>query len=160
MQESLGKFPEVDKAYDGLLEALHSQLESTEVSINVEVEAVKSSIPSTGVINGELSAERDERAKQVLDRRNKELESMKGELGTVWIMLMRFARRAEGLKPARSVFARARKDKYCHWGVYEAAGEFLIPYILFIHAATSPYLQHLWSIIAPKLLTLRQKSLK
>ena len=37
---------------------------------------------------------------------------------------MRFARRAEGLKPARNVFSRARKDKWCAWCVYEAAGTF------------------------------------
>lgn len=37
-------------------------------------------------------------------------------------MYMRFARRAEGLKPARSVFGKARKDKWISWEVYEAAG--------------------------------------
>lgn len=122
LQESQGKLAEVHKAFESLIAELHDQLEVTEASIDAEVEAARASVPSTGVVNGELAMERDERAKQVLDRRNKELEGMKGELGVVWTMLMRFARRAEGLKPARTVFGRARKDKFCPWGVYEAAG--------------------------------------
>lgn len=122
IQESQGKLPDVHNAFNGLIGELHSQLENIETSISGEVEAARASVPSTGVVNGELSMERDERAKQVLDRRNKEIDGMKGELGVVWIMYMRFARRAEGLKPARTVFGKARKDKFCHWGVYEAAG--------------------------------------
>lgn len=38
-----------------------------------------------------------------------------------WIMYMRFCRRAEGLKSYRAVFAKARKDKWTTWEVYEAA---------------------------------------
>ena len=94
------------------------------------MEDARASVPSTGVVNGELAMEREERGKLVLDRRTKELDGMKGELGVVWIMLMRFARRAEGLKPARGVFGRARKDKYCPWGVYEAAGRDVLHAVL------------------------------
>jgi cleavage stimulation factor subunit 3 len=122
LQESQSKLAEVHKTFESLIGELHDQLEGTEASINAEMEAARASVPSTGVVNGELAMERDDRAKQVLDRRNKELEGMKGELGVVWTMLMRFARRAEGLKPARTIFGKARKDKYCPWGVYEAAG--------------------------------------
>lgn len=123
LQESQNKNSEVHTAFDSLIATLHDQLESLDVSIKEEVEAARASVPSTGVVNGELNMERDERGKQVLDKRSKELEIMRGELGIVWIMLMRFARRAEGLKPARSVFTKARKDKWASWGVYEAAGE-------------------------------------
>lgn len=122
----MNKLPEAHSAFDALLKALHDQLEAAEKTIANEVEAARASVPSTGVMNGELSLERDEREKQVMDRHNKELEGMKGELGVVWIMLMRFARRAEGLRPARGIFTKARKDKFCPWSVYEAAGAFYI----------------------------------
>ncbi|KAJ6613366.1 hypothetical protein B0H10DRAFT_2273893 [Mycena sp. CBHHK59/15] len=38
-----------------------------------------------------------------------------------WIDYMRFTRRAEGVKASREVFARARKDEWVGWEVYEAA---------------------------------------
>lgn len=122
--ESLNKLPEAHSAFEALLKALHTQLEAAEKTIAAEVEAARASVPnpSSGAVNGELALERDEREKQVVERHNKELEGMKGELGVVWIMLMRFARRAEGLRPARGIFTKARKDKFCPWSVYEAAG--------------------------------------
>lgn len=120
--ESQHKFTEAHAAFEALIKALHSQLGSAESAIAAEVETVRASVPSTGVVNGELALERDEREKAVLEKHNKELDGMKGELGVVWIMLMRFARRAEGLRPARGIFTKARKDKYCPWSVYEAAG--------------------------------------
>jgi cleavage stimulation factor subunit 3 len=122
--ESLGKLPEAHTAFDSLLKGIHSKLEVAEAGLAAEVEAVRASVPvSTGDVNGELSLERDEREKIVVEQHNKELEGIKGELGVVWVMLMRFTRRAEGLRPARTVFARSRKDKYCPWSVYEAAGK-------------------------------------
>lgn len=118
----MNKLPDAHTAFEALINALHAQLESADSAIAAEVEAVRASVPSTGVMNGELALERDERERAVLEKHNKELDVMKGELGVVWIMLMRFARRAEGLRPARGIFTKARKDKYCPWSVYEAAG--------------------------------------
>lgn len=122
--ESLSKLPEAHSAFDSLLNALHTELERLETSISAEVEAVRASVPApaSAEANGELAIERDEREKAVMDKRGKELDGMKGELGVVWIMLMRFARRAEGLRPARGIFTKARKDKWCPWSVYESAG--------------------------------------
>ncbi|KAF8520032.1 hypothetical protein BU17DRAFT_89425 [Hysterangium stoloniferum] len=51
----------------------------------------------------------------------KEFAKRRTELCIAWITYMRFARRAEGLKPARAVFGKARKDKWIGWEVYEAA---------------------------------------
>lgn len=121
--ESLNKLPEAHSAFESLVKALHIELEKLESSIAGEVEAVRASVPATVEANGELAIERDEREKAVMEKRGKELDDMKGELGVVWIMLMRFARRAEGLRPARGIFTKARKDKWCPWSVYEAAGE-------------------------------------
>jgi hypothetical protein len=51
-----------------------------------------------------------------------EYAERRAEYGLVWIMYMRFAHRAEGLKPSRKVFGNARKIKHSPWEVYEAAG--------------------------------------
>ncbi|KAJ6615526.1 hypothetical protein B0H10DRAFT_2040864 [Mycena sp. CBHHK59/15] len=52
---------------------------------------------------------------------NDELVERKKEYSLAWIDYMRFARRAEGVKASREVFARARKDEWVGWEVYEAA---------------------------------------
>lgn len=54
----------------------------------------------------------------------KELEERRKEFGLVYTMFMRFARRAEGLKSSRAVFAKARKEKLIPWEVYESSGTF------------------------------------
>ncbi|TCD68366.1 mRNA 3'-end-processing protein rna14 [Steccherinum ochraceum] len=52
---------------------------------------------------------------------NRELKNRQTEYSLVWSMYMRFARRAESQRAARDVFAKARKDKWVSWEVYEAA---------------------------------------
>ncbi|EEB95103.1 hypothetical protein MPER_05983 [Moniliophthora perniciosa FA553] len=48
--------------------------------------------------------------------------SLRNDFGVVYIIYMRFARRADGLEAARSVFSKARKDVLLTpWPVYEAA---------------------------------------
>jgi len=51
-----------------------------------------------------------------------ELQKHRTEYGLAWIMYMRFASRAEGVKVSRSLFSKARKDSWTPWEVYEAAG--------------------------------------
>ncbi|KIP07568.1 hypothetical protein PHLGIDRAFT_105533 [Phlebiopsis gigantea 11061_1 CR5-6] len=53
--------------------------------------------------------------------RDQELSDRRTEFGLAWIVYMRFARRAEGIKSARTVFGKARKDRWTPWEVYEAA---------------------------------------
>lgn len=60
----------------------------------------------------------------------KEFLKRRTELCIAWITYMRFARRAEGLKPARNIFGKARKDKWVGWEVYEAAGESMNGYFV------------------------------
>jgi len=50
------------------------------------------------------------------------LVERRSHYGLVWIMYMRFGRRAEGLKASRPLFAKARRDRWTPWQVYEAAG--------------------------------------
>ncbi|RXW20199.1 hypothetical protein EST38_g5659 [Candolleomyces aberdarensis] len=49
-----------------------------------------------------------------------ELQERRTEYGLVYVLYMRFARRAEGLQALRKVFGKARKDKWATWEVYEA----------------------------------------
>ncbi|KIJ12905.1 hypothetical protein PAXINDRAFT_117668 [Paxillus involutus ATCC 200175] len=53
--------------------------------------------------------------------KSKELQERRTEYGLVWIMYIRYARRAHDLKTFRAVFAKARKDRWTPWEVYEAA---------------------------------------
>jgi cleavage stimulation factor subunit 3 len=51
-----------------------------------------------------------------------ELKERKQEYGLVWIMYIRFSRRAEGVQASRNIFKEARKEKkLTPWSVYEAA---------------------------------------
>ena len=52
----------------------------------------------------------------------KELSDRRQEYGVVWITHIRFARRALGLRTFRAVFAKAGRDRWTPWEVYEAAG--------------------------------------
>lgn len=113
--------------YDALIGTLSKNLDALDVQIKAEVDAARASVHLNGAdAHADESTpavvEAEDRARKVRERRSKDLEAAKGELGVVWIMLMRFARRAEGLKPARTIFAKARRDKWCAWCVYEAAG--------------------------------------
>ncbi|GJE94378.1 HAT and Suf domain-containing protein [Phanerochaete sordida] len=53
--------------------------------------------------------------------KDQELRDRRTEYGVAWIVYMRFARRAEGVKSARTVFGKSRKDRWTPWEVYEAA---------------------------------------
>lgn len=57
-----------------------------------------------------------------------ELQKHRTEYGLVWIMYMRFAMRAEGVKPSRAVFGKARKDPWTPWEVFEASGAWALFY--------------------------------
>ncbi|KLO08580.1 Suf-domain-containing protein [Schizopora paradoxa] len=55
------------------------------------------------------------------ERAEKELRSLRQEYGLVYILYIRFAMRAEGIDASRAAFARARKDKWSPWEVFESA---------------------------------------
>ena len=54
--------------------------------------------------------------------KNKELTDKRTDYGNVWIVYIRFARRAESLQSARTLFGEARRDRLTPWEVYEAEG--------------------------------------
>lgn len=108
--------------FEGLVDALHVQLDALENSINEEVATAKANAPPVDFMAAPEEQSAPTEADKILARRSPELNEMRAELGVVWIMYMRFARRSEGLKPARGIFGKARKDKHVSWNVYEAAG--------------------------------------
>lgn len=65
--------------------------------------------------NTQVSEDKPPQVSELVERRK--------EYGVVYIMYMRFGRRAEGVKSSRAIFARARKDRWVNWEVYEAAGK-------------------------------------
>lgn len=66
-----------------------------------------------------------EQIDQLEKRRQKEVTAASRDIGLIWIMRMRLARRIEGLNGARLIFAMARKSSYLHWQVFDASGESL-----------------------------------
>ncbi|KAH9483272.1 mRNA 3'-end-processing protein RNA14 [Psilocybe cubensis] len=50
-----------------------------------------------------------------------ELQKHRTEYGLAWIMYMRFGMRAEGVKGSRTIFGKARRDRWSPWEIYEAA---------------------------------------
>ncbi len=130
--ELQGNFAEVHAVYEKFLGILRKDLEAIEARIN----AANSSSSTNG------SQQRDSQAMDVTpqpgtqsqhssfntqasdDRppKNKELTDKRTDYGIAWIMYIRFARRAEGLRSARNVFGKARRDRLTPWEVHEAEG--------------------------------------
>ena len=80
--------------------------------------------PSSNGLDGAQSANASFNT-QVSDEKlsdSAELQKRRTEYGLVWIMYVRFGRRAEGLKSQRTIFGKARKERWTPWQVYEAAG--------------------------------------
>ncbi|KAI0301886.1 hypothetical protein B0F90DRAFT_1716130 [Multifurca ochricompacta] len=124
--ELQGNFEEVNKVFERFLEALRRDLDAHEARI---APSATSSTMSTGatevpgsqgteviLANASFTTQTDEKPLQ-----SKELSEKRQEYGLAWTVYMRFARRAEGLKSARAVFAQARRDKWTPWEVYESA---------------------------------------
>jgi len=66
-----------------------------------------------------------------------ELQRLRTEYGVAWIMYMLFGRRAEGVKPLRGIFGKARRDRWIPWEIYEASGLFLS--LLFLSFNNQPF---------------------
>ncbi|EMD41132.1 hypothetical protein CERSUDRAFT_43736 [Gelatoporia subvermispora B] len=119
-------YEEVHAVFNKFLDVLREDLETLEQRLSLTNVATSSAIPgaadatppnsqpgSQGSSNSQTSDDKDPKSKELADRRS--------EYGIAWIVYMRFAQRAEGLKSKRAVFARARKDRWTPWEVYEAA---------------------------------------
>ncbi|KAI1792566.1 Suf-domain-containing protein [Ganoderma leucocontextum] len=133
--ELQGNFTEVHATFDKFLETLRKDLEALESRVN-------SSNSSNGSIGSQqqsqtqnngtsdtvashqgLTSNHSSFNTQSSDEKppkNKELCDKRTDYGIAWIVYIRFARRAEGLRSARNVFGKARRDRWTPWEVHEA----------------------------------------
>ncbi|KAG6910176.1 hypothetical protein DXG01_012625 [Tephrocybe rancida] len=122
--ESKKEFAEVHSQFEKLINVLRVKLEDLEARLAAEeaqntnnpppaILVEPASQPTTGSSNSQFSDDKPRKPSELTERRT--------EYGLVWIMYMRFGRRAEGVKSSRAIFAKARKDRWTPWEVYEAA---------------------------------------
>jgi cleavage stimulation factor subunit 3 len=129
-QEAAKNNAEVHATFAKFIEVLHGEVEKAEKIITPD-----NSFSSNGSAVTQPALLLSSSSSSVAPQ--KELARRRTELSIAWIMYMRFARRAEGLKPARSVFGKARKDKWISWEVYEAAGTLSVVLVSSVKAELS-----------------------
>lgn len=137
VQEARKEFGEVNATFDKILDRLRAQLEDLESRVNSTNSSFSSDAsgrvvptggPNTatiGLMEATSLSNNTSFATQSADEKppkSKELQERRSEYGLVWTMYIRYARRAHDLKTFRAVFAKARKDRWTPWEVYEAAG--------------------------------------
>lgn len=122
--------------YEKFLEILRKDLEALETKLNSgnsssnsigsqqKEQAMVVDPPSSQSQNGVPSQNSSFNTQASDDKppKNKELTDRRTDYGIAWTMYIRFARRAEGLKSARNVFGKARRDRWTPWEVHEAEG--------------------------------------
>ncbi|KAI0030401.1 Suf-domain-containing protein [Vararia minispora EC-137] len=113
-------FEEVHALYERFLDALRGELDTLEARLGDTANTSQTSQESQNPNNSQTQ-EFSAQAADDKPPKAKDLRERKKEYGVVWIMYMRFARRAEGQQSARTVFGKARRDKWTPWQVYEAA---------------------------------------
>ncbi|KAI9638306.1 putative cleavage stimulation factor, 77kDa subunit [Dioszegia hungarica] len=134
IEEDRKLFSEAHALFTNLLDQLAHDMDALNDRIAQEVIAAKGpEIPRPATdgmdIDGEgpmavynrVMDEREERGRLVSERRGKEADELRNAMGVVWVMYMRYARRAEGIKGARAIFAKARKSPHVTWHIYEAS---------------------------------------
>lgn len=131
LEEERGNYADCHKIFDALVGTLNTEIDDIKSRVAADVEAAKGpEIVQTGTdadMIGEDTdyarsvREREERGKVAAERRQKDVDDVLSALGVVWVMYLRFARRAEGLKAARLVFGKSRKNAHVHWLAFEAS---------------------------------------
>ena len=125
--ELQGNFAEVHAVYEKFLGILRKDLEAIEAKINASNSSSSSKDSNAMDVTpqpGTQSQHSSFNTQSSDDRppKNKELTDKRTDYGIAWIMYIRFARRAEGLKSARNVFGKARRDRLTPWEVHESEG--------------------------------------
>ncbi|ETW84749.1 hypothetical protein HETIRDRAFT_473483 [Heterobasidion irregulare TC 32-1] len=123
-------FSEVHAVFDRFLEVLRRDLEALETRINsagssnsnlaINDSQADTTLPNEGGTQSNSGSFQTQPADDKPPK-SRELADRRTEYGLVWTMYMRFARRAEGLKSFRAVFAKARRDRWTPWQIYESA---------------------------------------
>lgn len=132
--EAKKEYAEVHTVFDKLIHNLHEELDALEARTNSRNSSFLTDgnkvHPTNGNGNGittEASIHSNNSSFETQNSDNKpskseEIAERRSEFGLVWIVYMRFARRAESLKSSRAVFGKSRKDRWTSWEVYETAG--------------------------------------
>jgi cleavage stimulation factor subunit 3 len=76
---------------------------------------------TSGVVNTTINSQASMTSTADEESKRRELAEKRTEYGLVYIMYMRFSRRAEGQAAWRLIFRKARMDTWTPWEVYEAA---------------------------------------
>ncbi|KAF7794503.1 hypothetical protein EIP86_005637 [Pleurotus ostreatoroseus] len=118
-QEANRNYEEAHNMYESFLGALRKDLQ--EIEDRVASANSSQSTEMANLLQGSTSSRDSQRSQESKALKSKELSDRRTEYGLAWIVYMRFARRAEHLKSARSVFGKARRDKWTPWEVFEAA---------------------------------------
>jgi cleavage stimulation factor subunit 3 len=122
------KFDEVHATFEKFFAVLRAEFEAVEARVQSGESSQSSSQGTPGgadegfAASGSQSQSQGSQQSENKIIKDHELSDRKKEFGLAWINYMRFARRAEGVKSARLVFGKARKDRWTPWEVYEAAG--------------------------------------
>jgi cleavage stimulation factor subunit 3 len=159
---------ECHKVYNGLIERLQSEIDSTNTAMQTDIKEAlaekerrdaqeKAARAGQNMMSGGYDEEigedvriqeRENIRKAITKNKTERITELRRLAASVWIMQMRFARRAEvshclfssalsfsfqcrltsplisqpqGIQPARSVFSRARKWPHVTWHVFEAS---------------------------------------
>ncbi|KAI0734823.1 Suf-domain-containing protein [Fomitopsis betulina] len=126
-QEAAKNNAEVHATFEKFLEVLKTDLEAVEKKIASANSSFSSDIPQSQKTEPGDNVQPESQGSSLSDKsdekhlKNKELTERRTEYGIAWVSYMRFARRAEGLKPSRAIFGKARKERWTPWEVYEAA---------------------------------------
>ncbi|KAJ3774932.1 Suf-domain-containing protein [Lentinula raphanica] len=111
------EYAQVHTTYSDFLQAQKDSLEKLQEQLNQDKDKTKGDD-----IDDEIATDIDglNSNDSLLSAVNNDLEDRKKEYALTYIMYMRFARRSEGVKASRTLFGKARRDKYASWEVYEA----------------------------------------
>ncbi|KAH9811625.1 hypothetical protein DFH28DRAFT_1084886 [Melampsora americana] len=134
IQETLKNYSVCTEAFKALIDHYHSEIDEINKTIEKEIAhgiPIIESKTANGVdheVTHELTEEEQQRARQEEELRTNvtslykpKIDELREAAASVWITEMRFARRTEGIKPARAVFTRARKSPYLTRHVFEAS---------------------------------------
>lgn len=124
-------FAEVHNVYEKFLAVLAADLTNLDRTTNVSQDGANGSgsqNPNGNGANnsGEIASQSQSQNSYITPveepKKKTDLQRHRTEYGLAWIMYMRFAMRAEGVRKSRAVFGKARKDPWTPWEVFEAAG--------------------------------------
>jgi len=134
-QENLKNYEACYEAFNSLIQYYHSEIDEINKTIEKEIAhgiPIIESKTATTLPDGEADQELTEEERQCIKEEEQlranitalykpKIDEFREAAASVWITELRFARRTEGIKPARAVFTRARKAPYITSHVFEAS---------------------------------------